>query len=95
VKKLQVLLRGRSGTNCCNAYQIHKIHRFSHQIRNGYCGSAAGTSKSVVRAVLTNDCSAGIKSAIVISFGFVFIYRDGTYQDLKLSLVNTGFVLKR
>jgi DNA mismatch repair protein MutL len=27
---------------------------FLHQIRNGYCGSAAGTSKSVVRAVLTN-----------------------------------------
>jgi hypothetical protein len=31
-----------------NAYQIHKIHCFSYQIRNGYCGSAAGTSKSVV-----------------------------------------------
>jgi hypothetical protein len=32
-----------------NAYQIHKkIYCFSHQIRNGYCGSAAGTSKSVV-----------------------------------------------
>jgi hypothetical protein len=30
-----------------NAYQIHKKHCFSHQIRNGYCGSAAGTSKSV------------------------------------------------
>jgi hypothetical protein len=33
-------------TDVNNAYQIHKkIHCFSYQIRNGYCGSAAGTSK--------------------------------------------------
>jgi hypothetical protein len=28
--------------------KFKKIHCFSYQIRNGYCGSAAGTSKSVV-----------------------------------------------
>jgi DNA mismatch repair protein MutL len=28
-----------------NAYQIHKNTLFLYQIRNGYCGSAAGTSR--------------------------------------------------
>jgi hypothetical protein len=40
------------------------------------------------------DCSTSLQSAIVISFRFVFRQEMELIEDLKLSLINTGFVFE-
>jgi DNA mismatch repair protein MutL len=71
-----------------------KIHCFSYQIRNGYCGSAAGTQRVLYEQFwLIWLFSRHQVSNCYFRWICFFSNRNGAYRRVE-TLVNTGFVLK-